>query len=719
MKDDMDLGTTKSTRRALKNLGVRMFIPHVLAMKALYDSRLYPVPFLTTIKNYVMHKSGQTCAGTDERMCKSYTPEQRILMSSILHMEFPRLLKKLDYCLSPRIPDKPLVYKTFEKRKPADKSYVSPYMEPIPLPTPWSEIQEIKWHNVNVKLQRARKVKKNVNAQLQHQMQMDVEKKTILRMGITYPKHPLKKLFYNPPIIEKFKEETAQQKNDMSVTTAEKKAARNKKTLTGGDRNAIRPGADDGGQLPSTKMVTLDVNTVHDRGGNPTAPRYSVVQPSPMAVHSSERVSPDGGGRSDEKDKYGEKPYGWLKTDQGGSRMSLGSSAESLPVENANKPQAVIDLDSLIKSSNNVLQHDCNHLTTMNEWNEENDEPVTTEKPKPVSYQKEMRPVMNGPEKTIWQMFEKHRGAKSLSGRRLTLEENARRPRSLQADRYSAETVVTDVTVDGFCQNEFEITSMMVAFPRTPPASTLPPDDEDNSEIEDFGDDGVRGEKKTGEPIDKKSSVYGFPLEENRGNNEPDPEDPMYADNNLNADYNLNDNDLNAGETIEQVLAELRKLPPWKQLKAVLKFLAVLGDPVAGFQELMLLKKLRRWYEKRINVDRHLTPKINDRLIKKSMAVWKCDRPKISNVKVPIMPIDRNDKITWDSVHSTEKLLRETKSQYTTKMKHMAINNAREIYSTTNNEYYTGRLSNHFKQTFYDYFPAKEDDCLFSYPAPS
>lgn len=46
----------------------------------------------------------------------------------------------------------------------------------------------------------------------------------------------------------------------------------------------------------------------------------------------------------------------------------------------------------------------------------------------------------------------------------------------------------------------------------------------------------------------------------------------------------------------------------------------------------------------------------------------------------------------------------------------MAINDARQLYPTMHNEYYNSRLSKHFKQTFYDYLPAKEDECHFDAP---
>jgi len=57
MREDYDSGTIKNTRRTLKALGVPSFIPHVVIMDALIDSQLYPIPFLTAIKNYVIQKN--------------------------------------------------------------------------------------------------------------------------------------------------------------------------------------------------------------------------------------------------------------------------------------------------------------------------------------------------------------------------------------------------------------------------------------------------------------------------------------------------------------------------------------------------------------------------------------------------------------------------------------------------------------------------------------
>lgn len=74
MQVDMDLGSTKHTRRVLKNLGVRMFVPHATVTEALYGSKLYPVPFLTIIKDYVMSRYGQNDDESGAADNNNFTP---------------------------------------------------------------------------------------------------------------------------------------------------------------------------------------------------------------------------------------------------------------------------------------------------------------------------------------------------------------------------------------------------------------------------------------------------------------------------------------------------------------------------------------------------------------------------------------------------------------------------------------------------------------------
>lgn len=59
MKEDFESATTKNTRRALKALGVRTFIPHTVAINAMIKTELYLIDFLQIIKDYVIQKNNE------------------------------------------------------------------------------------------------------------------------------------------------------------------------------------------------------------------------------------------------------------------------------------------------------------------------------------------------------------------------------------------------------------------------------------------------------------------------------------------------------------------------------------------------------------------------------------------------------------------------------------------------------------------------------------
>lgn len=65
IKEDLDMAMCKNTIQALKNLGVHSYIPKTVAMDALVASKLYPVPYLISIKDYIVKKDDinyrQTC----------------------------------------------------------------------------------------------------------------------------------------------------------------------------------------------------------------------------------------------------------------------------------------------------------------------------------------------------------------------------------------------------------------------------------------------------------------------------------------------------------------------------------------------------------------------------------------------------------------------------------------------------------------------------------
>lgn len=52
------------------------------------------------------------------------------------------------------------------------------------------------------------------------------------------------------------------------------------------------------------------------------------------------------------------------------------------------------------------------------------------------------------------------------------------------------------------------------------------------------------------------------------------------------------------------------------------------------------------------------------------------------------------------------------KEEFTAEMKQLSVNNARDFYTSTQNEYFSTPLNKNFKKLFYDYFPAKENDFI-------
>lgn len=52
------------------------------------------------------------------------------------------------------------------------------------------------------------------------------------------------------------------------------------------------------------------------------------------------------------------------------------------------------------------------------------------------------------------------------------------------------------------------------------------------------------------------------------------------------------------------------------------------------------------------------------------------------------------------------------KKNYSKKLKQMAVDNARNLYPTMECVYFKSNVNQNFKHTFFNYFPAKEDDCF-------
>ncbi|XP_050064597.1 uncharacterized protein LOC126553486 [Aphis gossypii] len=175
---------------------------------------------------------------------------------------------------------------------------------------------------------------------------------------------------------------------------------------------------------------------------------------------------------------------------------------------------------------------------------------------------------------------------------------------------------------------------------------------------------------------------------------------------------------------ITRLHAVIHKLPNWKQLRVVLKLMSIMGDPIADFPEIIELNKLRRWYELRINENKHMTSRMKQKLMFKSINAWSAPRPKLTSVNIPSNPMQSENnidadamKITWNQLNEMKRKIKKTKSEYTLKLKGIAMNNSRTVYQTMHNDYYNSRLGRNFKQSYYDYFPAKVDDCLFEYVA--
>uniref|UniRef100_A0A2S2Q8N5 DUF4771 domain-containing protein n=1 Tax=Sipha flava TaxID=143950 RepID=A0A2S2Q8N5_9HEMI len=148
---------------------------------------------------------------------------------------------------------------------------------------------------------------------------------------------------------------------------------------------------------------------------------------------------------------------------------------------------------------------------------------------------------------------------------------------------------------------------------------------------------------------------------------------------------------------------------------ATLEFLSNMGDPIAGFPELTKLYNLQIWYQKRLNINRHMTSKYKQNLMDKSVTIWKVPVPKLTTVTIPKLKLKSNT-LTWGQISSTKQEIKRAKAEYTTNLKRTAIDNARNMYLSTYNDYFENGLNKNFKRTFFAYFPAKEDDCMFENP---
>ncbi|XP_066903560.1 uncharacterized protein [Halyomorpha halys] len=150
-----------------------------------------------------------------------------------------------------------------------------------------------------------------------------------------------------------------------------------------------------------------------------------------------------------------------------------------------------------------------------------------------------------------------------------------------------------------------------------------------------------------------------------------------------------------------------------KQLSAAIRFLCDKGDPLAILPEMELVPWLTRWHDKRRGIKRNLTKADKDELIKKSHNLWSA--PYTFPTAAPM--VDIPDKVyRWNQKRWLINLINTRVYNHHRAIKHILIDNARDLFPTMFCEYYDTPLNKRFKNTFYAYFPARERDCLVARP---
>ncbi|XP_008186844.1 uncharacterized protein LOC100570313 isoform X2 [Acyrthosiphon pisum] len=706
MKEDFDLATSKSTRRALKALGVRTFIPHTVAVDALVKTELYVVDFLQIIKDYVIQKnnekmSDQTISGNIK---KDYLPEERILMSSILHIAYPCFIKRLNYFLKEAVPEKNLEYMKLPKSTRSTKKYTSPYLEPLPQPHhPWIKVKEVNFHNKNVRQQRRHNKMKAIQLQQQHNKELEEEKKTTIRMNIAYPDNSVKKMFCKPPVLKPLKNED-ENKLEIESPTVESYNYDDVMQSSGEVQTAIVEDEEEWRQeqedvWPKTSREFVESETWHSRRWS-TASMATTMTENTITYHQTRRAGSQT--LPPAQNSWLKKPFGWLSADYKASNVSIDSIAESsnstIVETNPHKTVVVIDFDS------SVDHFKCDETTGDNGKKLDGKPEYAGESDDDVELSETLRDLtvtkMGADEEKIYQMFQEY-------------DANMRAGNMQQPSVFSSGTGITVAKID---RTKHVDTPSMKGMPGTPLPSVVQ----------------VAVEGQSARALGKKSSIVDLP---------PNDRDSrgvtIHADNHVSetsAAASDCDHDQATDKRPPPLINEdgsvnmtrlhsvIHKLPNWKQLRVVLKLMSIMGDPVASFPEIIELNKLRRWYEVRINENRHMTLKMKQNLMVQSINAWSAPRIKLTSVNVPQNPMQGEGKIgamkiTWNRVNEMKRKIKKTKSEYIDKLKRVAINNARTMYQTMYNDYYNSHLSRNFKQSYYDYFPAKDDDCLFEYVA--
>ncbi|CAH1397737.1 unnamed protein product [Nezara viridula] len=150
-----------------------------------------------------------------------------------------------------------------------------------------------------------------------------------------------------------------------------------------------------------------------------------------------------------------------------------------------------------------------------------------------------------------------------------------------------------------------------------------------------------------------------------------------------------------------------------KQLIAAIKFLCDKGDPLAILPEMELVPWLIRWYDKRRGIKRNLTKADKEELIERSQNLWSA--PYTYPTAAPMVVIPEGN-YRWNQKRWLMDLINTRLYNHNRAIKHILIDNARDLFPTMFCEYYDTPLNKRFKDTFYAYFPARERDCLVSRP---
>jgi len=102
-------------------------------------------------------------------------------------------------------------------------------------------------------------------------------------------------------------------------------------------------------------------------------------------------------------------------------------------------------------------------------------------------------------------------------------------------------------------------------------------------------------------------------------------------------------------------------------------------------------------------------------LLNASIKLWKIPRPKINHLHIPSNPCTTHAfKWTWDEKKLAMDRIGKTKAEYYRTVRELAMKNTRKTYFTFKTIHYDNKLTKEFKKIYHCYFPAKEDDFVFT-----